>query len=400
MRPTWPGNALDRTVESAVDIGERRTFRDRLTLAAIDLFPIRAAGGTSPNMVLGTMPTRPALLVRLTDTHGTFGWGEVWANFPPRANMHKANLLEDVVVPHLEGTRFTDPVEVEAFLRAKLSTYFLHIGQLTVFEHILAGLDIALWDLALRNAGRSFAVHMGLSNTAAPCYASSINAPDLDRLLPYHATLGQARFKLKIGFDDTADLEFAARAAALCPRGSRLMFDSNQSWDTRHASAMLSELERFDPAFAEEPIRADAAPDEWESLAKATTIPLAGGENVYGIADFLTLAGAGLQVLQPDVAKWGGVSGALALADVLPEGTRLWPHFMGTAVGQMAALCVTAAVGHGANCEMDVNANRLRTDLCGDTLVINDGCVALPECPGLVVPPKPGLLTTFGENAH
>ena len=349
-------------------------------------------------MALGAMPSRPALLLRLTDSEGVAGWGEVWANFPPRANVHKAHLIEDALAAHLSGLNFVEPAEVVQTLRDSLSTYFLHVGQLRVLEHILAGIDIALWDLALRREGRSFAAHMGLREASAACYASSINAPDLERLLPLHARLGQTGFKLKIGSDDDADLAFARRAAELRPEGGSLMIDSNQCWSMPRAKAMLTALEELEPAFAEEPIRADAPPCAWEELAGTTRIPLAGGENVYGVADFLTMANAGMQVLQPDVAKWGGVSGALELAEALPECTRLWPHFMGSAVGQMAALSVAAAIGNGGACEMDVNDNVLRTGLCGDVLKIANGRVALPDDAGLVQVPLPDLLEKYREK--
>ena len=85
------------------------SFDRPITIASIDVFPIRAQGGVSPRMALGTMPTRPALLVRVEDTQGCFGWGEVWANFPPRANIHKAHIIEDVVAGHLKSLSFTDP---------------------------------------------------------------------------------------------------------------------------------------------------------------------------------------------------------------------------------------------------------------------------------------------------
>ena len=168
-------------------------------------------------MALGSMPTRPALLIRIEDTDGCFGWGEVWANFPPRANLHKAHIIEDVVAPHLRSARFVEPREIGAFLRRKFSIYFLHVGQLEVFEHILAGVDTALWDLALRKAGRSFAEFMGLSESSAQSYATSINADDLERLIPHHASLGQTYFKLKIGFAEHGNREIVERAARLCP---------------------------------------------------------------------------------------------------------------------------------------------------------------------------------------
>ena len=373
-------------------------FRDAITLSSLDVFPIRAAGGVSPKMALGTMPTRPALLVRIEDSSGCFGWGEVWANFPARANIHKAHILEDVVSQHLKGVSFSDPREVQEALRAKLSVFFLHVGQSQVFEHILAGLDTALWDLALRHTGQSFADFMQLADPLAQSYATSINAEDLERLIPHHAGLGQSHFKLKVGFADHGNAAIVERASQLCPSGTKLMVDSNQSWTLTQAKEMLRSIENFDPFFAEESLRADAPLAEWEDLARATRIPLAGGENIYGIEDFLRMSSAGMRVLQPDVAKWGGVSGALDLAEAVPDDVAIWPHFMGTAVGQIAALSISAASGRSSSCEVDVNENALRTDLCGDVLQIVGGCVQLPDAPGLVVPPSQEGLNAFAEE--
>ncbi len=374
------------------------TFRDDITLASIDAFPIRAQGGVSPKMALGSMPTRPALLVRISDVDGCSGWGEVWANFPPRANLHKAHIIEDVVAPQLRGARFVEPREIGEFLCNQLSTYFLHVGQLAVFSHILAGIDSALWDLALRKAGRSFAEFLELAETSAQSYATSINAEDLERLIPHHASLGQTHFKLKIGFAEHGNRELVARAANLCPRGSRIMVDSNQSWTLETAKNELGKLEDLSPFFAEEPLPANAPQGDWEDLASSTDIPLAGGENIYGIESFCAMASVGLRVLQPDVAKWGGVTGALDLARAMPQGACLWPHFMGTAVGQVAALSITAALSGTSSCEVDVNANALRTDLCGDIIAIRNGRIDLPSEPGLVVPPVPELLAAFADG--
>ncbi|MBD0864871.1 MAG: mandelate racemase/muconate lactonizing enzyme family protein [Rhodobacteraceae bacterium] len=367
-------------------------------IGSIDAIPIRAKGGVSPKMALGTMPTRPALLVRIEDTAGCFGWGEVWANFPPRANLHKAHIIEDVIAGHLYGLSFCDPREVQEALRAKLSIFFLHVGQSEVFEHILAGLDTALWDLALRSAGQSFADFMGLKTPAARSYATSINAGDLERLIPHHAGLGQSHFKLKIGFKDHGNTQIVEQAAALCPQGARIMVDSNQSWTLNDAKSSLHAIETFAPYFAEEPLRADAPDAEWEALVNSTDIPLAGGENIYGIDNFLKMASLGLRFLQPDVAKWGGMSGALDLAKAIPDDVSTWPHFMGSSIGQMAALSISAAIGDASSCEIDVNENALRTQLSGDVLAIENGLVSLPAAPGLVVPPTTEALAAFSEE--
>lgn len=374
-------------------------FNQVLTLTSLALYPLRASGGVSPTMALGAMPTRPALLISVTDTHGCVGWGEVWSNFPPRANLHKMHLIEDVVAPKLKDLKFSDPREINIFLRDTLGVYFLHIGQEHVFEHILAGLDTALWDLALRSAGRSFADHIGRPGKARS-YASSINPADLEHKLLEHSGYGQKYFKLKLGFGDEEDVAFVEKASTTQPEGTRLMVDSNQKWTPEHASEMLGRLAGFDLLFAEEPIPSNASFQAWETLATRSDVPLAAGENVYGKADFLAMADAGVTYLQPDVAKWGGVSGALDLAASLPPSVKLWPHFMGTAVGQMAALSISAAAGANSVCEMDVNNNPLRTKLCGEALTISEGCVNLPTEPGLVAHPHPEILRSFNELAE
>ena len=369
-------------------------FKQDIILAKIELFPLSAYGGVSPNMALGQMPVRPALLLKLTDKDGCFGWGEIWSNFPPRAHLHKAHLMEDVVNKHLIGSNFTAPAELIDTLRKQLSVYFLHIGQREIFEHILAGIDTAAWDLCLRKANANFAEFMGIS-PQAQCYASSLNPDDLKNRMIKHAELGQTEFKLKIGFEASEDVKFVADAAGRLPKNAHLMIDSNQSWDVASATHVLQRLEEFDLLFAEEPIRADCSVQDWELLAKQTSISLAAGENIYGVEQFLQMAEAGVKYLQPDVAKWGGISGALSLAEKMPDGCVLWPHFMGSAVGQQAGLAISAAIGTASKCEMDVNENALRSDLCANALTIEKGCVVLSQSPGLLAPPSEERLTLF-----
>ena len=369
-------------------------FNNDITLSSVALYCLNAKGGVSPNMALGQMPVRPALLLKIMDKDGCFGWGEIWSNFPPRANLHKAHLMEDVVNKHLIGSQFTAPQGLTDRLRASLSVYFLHIGQSEVFEHILAGIDTAAWDLCLRKTNMSFVDFMDIPQQAQ-CYASSLNPSDLSDRLSRHADLGQTEFKLKIGFETSSDIEFVAHAAERLPENSHLMIDSNQSWDVSSAVHVLQRLEEFDLLFAEEPIRADCPVQAWEELAQQTGIALAAGENIYGIPRFLEMAEAGVKYLQPDVAKWGGVSGALDLASKMPESCILWPHFMGSAVGQQAGLAISAAIGKASKCEMDVNENALRSELCADALIIENGCVALSDAPGLLTPPSEEALTLF-----
>ncbi|MDE0531445.1 MAG: hypothetical protein OXI01_08370 [Albidovulum sp.] len=222
----------------------------------------------------------------------------------------------------------------------------------------------------------------------------------MNQLFPHHAALGQTTFKLKVGFDQEEDWNFVVEAARTKPVGTRLAIDFNQSSGVEQAADFLHSVAELNLLFAEEPIPANSSFRDWEYLALASPIRLAAGENVCGLSEFRRMCDAGIGFVQPDVAKWGGVTGVLDLAGILPDGVRLWPHYMGTAVGQIAALAVSACIGEGSGCEIDANANRLRTGLCGEVLDIVGGMVKLPGALGLAHPPLRSKLAEFGEISH
>ena len=123
-----------------------------------------------------------------------------------------------------------------------------------------------------------------------------------------------------------------------------------------------------------------AAPIRWSSKAPISTlirgrcsrpaasaIALAAGENALGDAAFDALiASRAVAVVQPDLAKWGGVSGVLAVIDrIEAAGLRYCPHYLGAGVGLLASAHVLAArAGADRWLEVDANPNPLRTLLC------------------------------------
>lgn len=259
----------------------------------------------------------------------------------------------------------------------------------------MAGLDLALWDLALRAAGLTPQECFGFASHQQKCYASSINESDIEQLIPLHSSYGQLVFKVKVGLDAKRDRNFVRHTLDIAPPKSHVAIDANQSWSAEGASSFLQSLDDMPLEFVEEPIRADAPLSEWEALAQASVYKLAAGENVYGVAAFLKLADAGFSILQPDVTKWGGLTGALRLLEHVPPGVQIWPHFMGTGVGQMAALCLAAIADTGSLCELDVNSNPLRTALCAETFLPERDTISLTRCHGLVLPPLAGPLRAF-----
>src|SRR5690606_12087963 len=162
-------------------------------------------------------------------------------------------------------------------------------------------------------------------------------------------------FKLKIGFGADTDLGNVRAIARDLGPGERFMVDVNQGWDLGTACDMAGRLASFPLGWIEEPLAADRPADEWRTLAAAATAALAGGENLRGRDAFqAAIDGGWLDVIQPDVAKWGGLSGCRDVARAaLAAGRRYCPHFLGGGIGLIASAHLLAAVGGDGLLEVD-----------------------------------------------
>ena len=102
----------------------------------------------------GTMTDRPALVVRIEDADGAVGWGEVWCNFPNVGAEHRARMLENYVAPLLLARAWPDPMAAFSELTARLHVLGLQCGEPGTIAQIIAGADIALWDLTGKLLGK------------------------------------------------------------------------------------------------------------------------------------------------------------------------------------------------------------------------------------------------------
>ena len=93
-------------------------------------------------------------------------------------------------------------------------------------------------------------------------------------------------------------------------------------------------------------------------------------------------------MIQPDLGKWGGVTGALRLRALLAPDVWLCPHWLAGAVGLAASLQLVGALRGSGPVEIDVNPNPLRTQLVDASLRITAGAVLLADVPGLVGAPS------------
>ena len=347
----------------------------------------RAPVATPVRTSFGVMRDRPAVFLRVTDEAGRHGYGEVWCNFPTVAADHRARLALEVVGPLLQTLPPQADGRVYAALMERLHVLAIQSGEWGPLRQVSAGFDAAVHDLAARRAGLPLYSFLG-GEAARPriaAYASGIGPETPAATARAAAAAGHAAFKVKVGFGRDTDLASLEAMRGAIGAGAALMADANQGWALDEALAASAEYAAFGLRWLEEPLRADRPLEEWQRLASGAAFPLAAGENVNETADFEAAMAAGVVgYIQPDLAKWGGVSGCLDVARrALRHGVTYCPHFLGGGVGLVASAHVLAAQGGDGLLEMDVNPNPLRDGLTAALLAVEDGGIALSGEPGL-----------------
>ena len=118
-------------------------------------------------------------------------------------------------------------------------------------------------------------------------------------------------------------------------------------------------------------------------------MPLAAGENIAGHAGFAHALGNDvLRVVQPDIAKWGGLTTCSGIArDIMNSGKIFCPHYLGGGIGLLASAHLLAGVGGEGLLEVDSNDNPLRDRFCGPVAEVRDGAITLTNEPGLGIEP-------------
>jgi D-galactarolactone cycloisomerase len=359
-----------------------------LQLAKVEALVFRAPITQPVQTSFGIMYNRPAVLVRAEDKQGRVGWGEVWCNFPSVGAEHRARVLESVVAPILLERHWESPTHAFRELSRRLHVLGIQCGEPGTVAQAIAGADIALWDLAARQARQPLWKLLGGTARIAT-YASGLNPTGGAELAAARRAEGYRSFKLKVGFGAERDVANVAALRDLLGPETPLMVDANQAWTLEQAIHMSERLAGFGLGWLEEPLAADRPLAEWRQLASRSPIPLAAGENMRGDEQFAEAAASGaFAVLQPDMGKWGGFSGCLPVArHAQAQGRMFCPHWLGGGIGLVASMHLKAAAGGTGYVEVDANPNPLREALARPHPPVVDGFVTLSDQPGLGVAP-------------
>lgn len=369
---------------------------DSVAIRSLRAFCYRYPLQTPVETSFGRMLDRPAVFIRVEDDDGHVGWGEAWSNFPSVGAEHRTRIVNEIIAPAAAGFVADTPRRLFDHLDAKYAVLALQTGEHGPFAQCIAGVDIAMWDLAARRRGQPLWRLLDGETPRIKVYASGINPTGAPQTAEAALRAGHRALKLKIGFGAERDFTNLTALRALAGEGL-LAADANQGWSLEQALAFAPELDRFALAWLEEPLRVDQPWPTWLELKTRIRTPLAGGENIADTQAFTDAFAAGaLDVIQPDIAKWGGFSQCVAVGRAArAAGKTFCPHYLGGGIGLLASAHLLAAVGGDGLLEVDFNPNPLRDALCGPVSDVRDGHITLTDAPGLGFTPDLAAFETY-----
>ena len=286
-----------------------------------------------------------AALVKVTLESGLAGWGEAQAPLAPDV---ACLIMDQLLRPAVEGQDFDGSPERVRSLRDRMYSTMRVRGQTGGFMlDAIAGVDIALWDLAGKIRGTSVADLLSSSapKHRIPCYLSGLpGATNADRVERAREAW-KAGFRIfKLFYDRTEaelfDLIDRLRAAL----GPEVSIAVDALWRLDEASAVGfgRRLDDRGALWLECPL-APEFPADHADLAAEIRTPIALGESYrtrYELAPFLACGCA--QWLQPDIGRWG-ISEAADLARDVGARARIVPHISIAMGPQIAAALQFAA---------------------------------------------------------
>jgi L-alanine-DL-glutamate epimerase-like enolase superfamily enzyme len=340
---------------------------------------------------IGRTLKRDAVLLKVITESGLIGWGEAHAG---RAPSVIAELINATLAPLVVGESASDIQGLwTRIYRLQLASH----GTGAAAAMALSGLDMALWDLRGKAAGKPLYEVLGGTRQALRAYAGGISfgyGPTeqlVDEALGAQSA-GYRALKLRLGMDRLTDVaRLQAVRAALGPT-VELLTDANCAYSLEDARYVRAALDELGAGWLEEPFSAHDFL-AYRALAPHGRTPLAAGENHFLVEAFERLADDGVvRVWQPDLSKCGGISEALRIAAVAQvHGIQLHLHTSVTGLNVAASLHFLSALSNPGYFEADYSTgNRLRTHLCAPLSEVSEAGNFLP-------PTGPGLGVSIDE---
>jgi L-alanine-DL-glutamate epimerase-like enolase superfamily enzyme len=328
-------------------------------------------------------PGRPAILIKITASDGTTGWGESvpiprWSGETLEGSVA---CLKNYLIPLLKGADVFDLDGAHALMEREVAPDFS-----TSYPITKCGLDIALHDLKGRALGKNIAELWGRKTPDDLVLSWTLNPlklGEVEELVRKGKERGYKNFNVKIAPDPKFDLELCRLVKKLALDGF-LWADANGGYDVATALEVAPRLADAGVAVLEGPLRPNRL-SGYQSLVKQGALPILMDEGCVSpveVEEFIRLKCINGVAMKP--ARCGGLTSAVAQLDLLEKNRLL---FLGSGltdpdVSLAASLILYGAYGLQKPAALN-GPQFLGTSVLKEPFKVSGGKIKIPKGPGL-----------------
>ncbi|MBB4123746.1 enolase C-terminal domain-like protein [Martelella radicis] len=338
----------------------------------LSLFPESRAGNNMPWDVV---------VLKVTADTGAAGYASALA---ARSGAITEAYLHETIAPVMLGR---DPYQREAIWH-DLWNVDRH---LTFFPVYLPGpVDVALWDLAAREAGQPLYRYLGAYRDRLPAYASGLFHDTVDEYVEeakHYKALGLPGYKAHPPCPWRKDIEVHRAVREAVGPDYLLFTDPVGEYTLEEAIRVGRDLEKLDYVWFEEPFR-DFELQKYQALCQALDIPIAATETTrgahWGVAQVIAQRAA--DIVRADVSWKAGITGTMKIAHMAEAfGLKCEIHTTTMAYMDIANLHASCAIKNCDYFELFVPQEPFVFPMKGGLPIDAEGNAVVPDSPGLGV---------------
>jgi L-alanine-DL-glutamate epimerase-like enolase superfamily enzyme len=336
--------------------------------------------------------SQDTLVVKVHTDAGITGVGEVDSSPVVAKAIIEAPISHKICRGLAECVIGQDPFEIDRLIQ-RMYEGTIFFGRQGAVIQAMSGVEIALWDIVGKAVERPvYQLLGGGFRKKFRAYASILfgNTPDeTQRIGRELAKQGYKAVKFgwgPLGQSEECDLAHVRDARAGVGPGVELMVDAGLCWDTATAIRRAKQFETFNLAWLEEPLHPDNVDGYVRLCASYPPMRIAAGEEICDVKEMAIMMEAGIDVVQVDVTRVGGLLRAKRIGHDAAERHRLCVnHSYKTGINIAASLHFVAALPNTHYFEYCVEQSALRQTLTKQKFPVIDGDINVPEEPGLGV---------------
>jgi L-alanine-DL-glutamate epimerase-like enolase superfamily enzyme len=334
--------------------------------------------------------SQDTLVVKVHTDAGIVGVGEVDSSPSVAKAIIDAPISHKISRGLAECVLGQDPFEIDRLIH-RMYEGSIFFGRQGAVIQAMSGIEIALWDIVGKAVKRPvYQLLGGGFRKKFRAYASILFGDTPAETEKTACGLAAAGYKaVKFGWgpmgqSEASDIAHVRAARKGLGASVELMVDAGLCWDTATSIKRAKQFGEFNLAWLEEPLHPDNI-DGYRRLCESTPpMRIAAGEEVCDIKEMVAMMEAGIDVVQIDVTRVGGLMRSKRMGWDAADRHRLAVnHSYKTGINIAASLHFVAALPNSHYFEYCVEQGALRQTLTKQKFPVIDGDICVPEEPGL-----------------